>query len=95
MSTVACRHALVACLVVCASAIVCGCGERDTESSASAGLTRDVSSETSATSGPSATSELQNWAKQATGGASDEAAQPAIARAASEPLATPVIHTVD
>ncbi|WP_250486435.1 hypothetical protein [Caballeronia sp. GaOx3] len=49
----------------------------------------------SATNATEATSELQDWAKQATAGASEPAARAAVARVASEPLATPVIHTVD
>lgn len=89
MSIVPSRHAVVACFAVCVSAIVCGCGKQETASEPSA------TSATSVTNATNATSELQDWAKQATAGASDLAARADIARSASEPLATPVIHTVD
>ncbi|WP_061134205.1 hypothetical protein [Caballeronia fortuita] len=91
MSTVAYRHALVACLVVCACAIVCGCGKPASATSSS------VDATSAAPSATGVTSELQDWAKQATGDASDQIliARPVMARAASEPLATPVIHTAD
>ncbi|WP_146150028.1 hypothetical protein [Caballeronia novacaledonica] len=92
MSIVPCRRIVVACLAVSVCAIVCGCSKSDADSSSSADTT---GSEPSATSTISATSELQDWAKQATGSASDQAARPAMAPVASEPLATPVIHTVD
>jgi hypothetical protein len=44
---------------------------------------------------PADTSELQNWAEQAAGDASGQPAQAGGAQAASDALATPVIHTVD
>ncbi|SAK66522.1 hypothetical protein AWB76_03851 [Caballeronia temeraria] len=88
MSTVASRHILVACFVVCVCASVCGCGERAAQTSTPVDATNDAPAATQ-------TSELQDWAKQATTRASDQPTQPAMARAASEPLATPVIHTVD
>jgi hypothetical protein len=86
MSIVPSRHAVVACFAVCVCAIVCGCGKQETASEPSA---------TPAMNATNATSELQDWAKQVTAGASDPAARAAVARVASEPLATPVIHTVD
>jgi hypothetical protein len=89
MSIVPSRHAVVACFAVCVCAIVCGCGKQETASVPSA------TPAMSATNATEATSELQDWAKQATAGASDPAARAAVARVASEPLATPVIHTVD
>ncbi|MDR5745266.1 hypothetical protein QCE73_19085 [Caballeronia sp. LZ029] len=92
MSIVPSRHAVVACFAVCVSAIVCGCGKQETASEPSA---TPATSITNATNATNATSELQDWAKQATAGASDPAERAVVARSASEPLATPVIHTVD
>ncbi|WP_321795608.1 hypothetical protein [Caballeronia sp. J97] len=93
MSTAVCRrHAVVACFVACAGAIVCGCSKPDASSSSSVDASNNAPFATPASG---ATSELQDWAQQATGGASDRSARPAMARAASEPLATPVIHSVD
>ena len=89
MSIVSCRYVSVACFAVCVSAIVCGCSKPDADSPSPVAVMRSEPSETAATS------ELQDWAKQATAGASDPAARAAVARVASEPLATPVIHTVD
>ncbi|SAK76840.1 hypothetical protein AWB80_04519 [Caballeronia pedi] len=89
MSIVPRRQVIVARFIVCACAIVCACSKPETESSSSVAAARSEPSDISATS------ELQNWARQATDGASDQAARPALARAASEPLAIPVIHTVD
>ncbi|SAL61556.1 hypothetical protein AWB70_05589 [Caballeronia cordobensis] len=86
MPTVSSRHAVVARIIVCAYAIVCGCSKPESPSSDT-----PARSEPSALPATTATSELQDWAKQAT----DATAPPAMARAASEPLATPVIHTVD
>ncbi len=86
MSIVSCRYVSVACFAVCLCAIVCGCSKPETASEPPLAPARSATS---------ATSELQDWAKQAAGDASDQAARPAMARAASEPLATPVIHTVD
>ena len=87
MPSVSSRRAIAARIAVCVCAIVCGCSK--TEPSSSADTARGASS---VSPSATATSELQDWAKQATTG---DAAQPAIARASSEPLATPVIHTVD
>ncbi|SAK84044.1 hypothetical protein AWB78_04186 [Caballeronia calidae] len=92
MSTVPGRHVIVARFILCACAIVCACGKPDVDASSSVAAARI---EPSALPATSATSELQDWAKQATGGPSDQTARRAMVRAASEPLATPVIHTVD
>ncbi|BBP99650.1 hypothetical protein BSFA1_47790 [Burkholderia sp. SFA1] len=89
MPTVSSRHAVVARIIVCACAIVCGCSKPESPSSDT-----PARSEPSALPATTATSELQDWAKQATD-VTDATAPPAMARAASEPLATPVIHTVD
>ncbi|SAK67616.1 hypothetical protein AWB75_03249 [Caballeronia catudaia] len=93
MSTVTSRYTIVARIAVCACAIVCGCGQSESPSSDAA-----ARSEPSALPATSATSELQDWAKEATvsaSAASGTPAQPAMARVAPEPLATPVIHTVE
>jgi hypothetical protein len=86
MPSVSSRHPIVARIAVCACAIVCVSACNKPERSAdSAGSASSVSPSTTATS------ELQDWAEQATG----QPARAAMARAASESLATPVIHTVD
>lgn len=89
MSIVPSRHVIVARFIVCACAIVCACSKPEPESSSSVDAARSEPSVVPATS------ELQDWARQATNGASDQPTRPALARTASEPLAIPVIHTVD
>jgi hypothetical protein len=94
-----CRRVATGCAVfICA--IVCGCSGSDAD------VTRPApSSSASGNPAPEAagTSELQDWARQATGSAGgdttrDTSASPAAtgsAQAAPDTLATPVIHTVD
>jgi hypothetical protein len=103
MPIVSVRHALVALFVVPACAIVAACGQSQTDD---AGATQSASA--SGRNTPQAyqanqvqRSELQDWAREATSAESPHAGQitpashAAVARASSDALATPVIHTVD
>jgi hypothetical protein len=99
MPTVSRRHRLAWPFVVCACAIVVACGHSqsdeqtgDARSSASASV--------SVNAAPQAiqSNELQDWARQATTGITANASatpKADIAHVSSEPLAPPVIHTVD
>lgn len=76
------------------SAIVCGCSRPDADAARPAPSSAATAPDDPA---PAAndTSELQDWARQATGSTPVRPAQAGSAQASSDALATPVIHTVD
>ncbi|MDR5805619.1 hypothetical protein P9250_03195 [Caballeronia sp. LP006] len=94
MSTSSRRYFSVARFAICACAIVglSACGDSNSTDIKPPASVSAASSEAPTTN---ATSDLEDWAKQATSGAPVQAEQRGIARASSEVLATPVIHTVD
>ncbi|MDR5759827.1 hypothetical protein [Caballeronia sp. LZ035] len=74
------------------SAIVCGCSRPDADVTRPATSPAALDPPTPATTD---TSELQDWAQQATGTTSSRPAQTGSAQASSDALAAPMIHTVD
>lgn len=81
-------------VVVLLCAIVCGCSRPDADAARPAPSSTSTALDNPAPA-PTDTSELQDWARQATGSTSVRPAQAGSAQASSDALATPVIHTVD